>query len=279
MYLARNVPYFLTNEEIDRAGAEWRVYAMADIPIEWIQKQTNSSENTFEYISVDKYWYHVLCTTTSTGAPQYLSLAKLVKCLLSLSHGNSDVERGFSQNNNVISDDRSSLNEASINGLRATNAGIKFFGDGKTHMVTTRLIYSSFFILFFKVSTTSTLISNVQDAYSRYAKDKEQQQKLIKHNDVVNSKRTSDIEREESDEKENQLMKEQKSLQEELTNATKMLEEGSARLLKAVSDKEFNDIGVAEVLVTAANTKLTVLKNQLIENSQNLNQLRKKQKK
>ena len=142
MYLARNVPHLLTSEEVDRIGAEWHIYEMADIPDEWIKKSTNSSSNIVEYVPIDKYWYQVLSTTTSTGTSQYLVLIKLVKCLLSLSHGNSGVERGFSQNNNLVSDDRSLLNESSINGLRATNAGIQFFGDGKTHMVSTRLIYS-----------------------------------------------------------------------------------------------------------------------------------------
>jgi hypothetical protein len=37
-------------------------------------------------------------------------------------------------------------------------------------------------------------------------------------------------------------------------------------------------MGTAEVLVTAANSKLTVLKSQMIENSENLNRLHKKQK-
>jgi hypothetical protein len=46
-----------------------------------------------------------------------------------------------------------------------------------------------------------------------------------------------------------------------------------------LSDKTFDDVGRAEVLVTAANAKLAVLKNQLFENSENLNRLRKKQKK
>lgn len=41
----------------------------------------------------------------------------------------------------------------------------------------------------------------------------------------------------------------------------------------------FDDIGTAEVLVTAANAKLADLKNKLIENNENLNRLRKKQKK
>jgi len=199
-----------------------------------------------------------MSTVTTIGTPQYLVLTKLVKYLLSLSHGNSDVERGFSQNNHVVSDDRSSLSEASINGLRATNAGVKFFGDGKAHMIRIFYFIRNLVISISKVSTTSKLLSNVNDAHSRYAKDNEEQQKSIKDMHIINGKRSSNAEHERLEEKESQLMNEQKNLQEELTNTTKMLEEGSVRLATAINNKKFNDIGTAELLVTAANDKLHI---------------------
>ncbi len=119
----------------------------------------------------------------------------------------------------------------------------------------------------------------MKEAYSRYTKDNEQQQKLIKSTDVFNGKRGPDAEHERLEEKETQLINEQKNLQEELTKATNMLEEGTTRLAAAVKNKKFDDIGTAEVLVTAANAKLADLKTKLIENNGNLNRLRKKQKK
>ncbi|CAF4148664.1 unnamed protein product [Rotaria magnacalcarata] len=228
-YLSRHVPYLLTNEEVDRVGVGWCVYQMADIPEEWFRKTTVSSDQIIEYLPIDKYWYRIFSTATSIGTPQYVVLTKLVKYLLYLSHGNSD-----SRSDKTIND-RSSLNEASINGLRATKAAVKFFGGGKVHAV----------------PATSTLISKVKDAYSRYTKDNEQQQKLIKK-------------------EETQLINEQKTLQEELTKATNMLEEGTTRLAAAMKNKKFDDIGTAEVLVTAANAKL-------IKNNENLNRLRKKE--
>jgi len=76
-----------------------------------------------------------------------------------------------------------------------------------------------------------------------------------------------------------EFLNEQKNLQQELLNATKMLEEGSTRLATALSNKAFDDVGTAEVLVTAANAKLAFLKTQLVENNENLNRMRKKQKK
>ncbi len=44
----------------------------------------------------------------------------------------------------------------------------------------------------------------------------------------------------------------------------------------ALSNKAFDDVGTAEVLVTAANAKLAALRTQLIENNENLNRIRKK---
>ena len=119
----------------------------------------------------------------------------------------------------------------------------------------------------------------MKEAYSRYTKDNEQQQKLIRNTDAVNGKRGPDAEHERLEEKETHFINEQKNLQEELTKATNMLEEGTTRLAAAMKNKRFDDIGTAEVLVTAANAKLSDLKTKLIENNENLNRLRKKQKK
>ncbi|CAF2091876.1 unnamed protein product [Rotaria magnacalcarata] len=74
--------------------------------------------------------------------------------LPSLLHGNADVERGFSENAALITDDRSSLtlSDISINGLRATKDAVKFYGQGKVH----------------KVPICKGLLDNVEEAHSRY---------------------------------------------------------------------------------------------------------------
>ena len=54
-----------------------------------------------------------------------------------------------------------------------------------------------------------------------------------------------------------------------------MLEKRTTKLAVAMNNREFNEIDIAEVFTTIANTKLTVLKKQLIENSDNSHQLRK----
>jgi hypothetical protein len=61
-----------------------------------------------------------------------------VKCLLSLSYENSDVERGFSENNHLVSDDRSSVKirlkklTALVLSLTLLNPGIKYEKSGQT---------------------------------------------------------------------------------------------------------------------------------------------------
>ena len=118
----------------------------------------------------------------------------------------------------------------------------------------------------------------MKEAYSRYTKDNEERQKSIKNTEISHGKRGPDAEHGRLEEKETQLINEQKKLQEEFTTATNMLEEGTTRLAAAMTNKKFGDIDTAEVLVTAANAKLAVLKTKLIENNENLNRLRKKQK-
>ena len=58
-----------------------------------------------------------------------------------------------------------------------------------------------------------------------------------------------------------------------------MLDEGNSRLASAVATKNFGDIEVAQLLIGGANKKLDMLKTQLNENSEHMNQLRKKVKK
>lgn len=104
------------------------------------------------------------------------------------------------------------LNESSINGLRATNADIKCVRGGKNHMVSIRLIYSKCCDSDFYVPTTLTLLSNVQEVYSHYAKDLKQRKKLISSDNVTDGKRTVVVEHKQSEEKESQLLNEQKQL-------------------------------------------------------------------
>ena len=52
-------------------------------------------------------------------------LGKVIKCALSLSHGNADNERSLSINKNTLSKERSILSITALNGLRAVEDGVR----------------------------------------------------------------------------------------------------------------------------------------------------------
>ena len=127
---AHPMPFLFNEEEIDRLDVEWYAYKMADISDEWMEdKASNENRSTstvYAYHPIDMYWRHVFSIKISTGFPQFVVLTKLIKCLLSLSRGNANVERDFSENRHLVPHKRESLNRQSMDGLRATSSGIKF---------------------------------------------------------------------------------------------------------------------------------------------------------
>ncbi|CAF2442928.1 unnamed protein product [Rotaria sp. Silwood2] len=266
MIVARELPHLLSDDDLDQLSAEWRLYENETIPNEWYEHKSIGvdSREIIKYHPVDYYWKYIFAMKNSSGNTKFLILSKLVKSILSLSHGNADVERGFSENASLVTDDRSSLSNASINGLRATKDAVKFYGSGMVH----------------EVPICKGLLDSVKDAHSRYHADQEKMQRLIKEKEEAESAAKLLKDRELLlIEKEQKLIDERNVLQRELDNASKMLDEGNSRLEAAVATKNFGDIEVAQLLIGGANKKLDALKTQLNYNSERMNQLRKKVKK
>lgn len=255
MNIARSLPQLIVPDDIDRISAEWHVYQNETIPNDWF-------ENENGYYPIDSYWKQVLAMRTNTGVEKFVGLGKLIKCALALSHGNADVERGFSENAFLLSDDRSLLSDASINGLRATRDAVKFFGDGQPH----------------RVPFTKGLLESVRRAHSRYCIDLEKQRDAS----TTTAKRKNDdqpINHDLAIEKELHLYHEQDLLHKNLSNVQKMIDEGTERLAAAISKKNFDELETAHLLIEGGKKKLAMTNTQIMCNSNQLIQLRKKQKK
>ncbi|CAF2034039.1 unnamed protein product [Rotaria magnacalcarata] len=171
MIIARDLPQLLSDDDLDYLNGEWRLYENETIPEEWYQQKTTSggSDEVIKYHPIDNYWKHVFAIKTSSGIVKFIVLPKLIKSLLSLSHGNADVERGFSENAALITDDRSSLSDISINGLRATKDAVKFYGQGKVH----------------EVPICKGLLDSVKEAHSRCQVDQERKQRILKGKEAI----------------------------------------------------------------------------------------------
>ena len=105
-------------EDLTVLTDEWRIYAETDIPEEWAQKDGSA-------VRVDQYWSKVLKLKSVSGSQKFSMLGKVIKCTLSLSHGNADNERSLSINKNTLCKERSSLSITALNGLRAVEDGVR----------------------------------------------------------------------------------------------------------------------------------------------------------
>lgn len=136
--IARSVSNLCSDKEIDALHPEWMAYSAESIDRSWYVKDEHidgSGDTHVKYHSIDYYWQKVFSLSTSVGTPKYPTLGKLLKSILIISHGNADVERGFSINSNLVPENRSLLSEFSINGLRTVRDAIKFFGVNSVHQV------------------------------------------------------------------------------------------------------------------------------------------------
>ena len=87
-------------------------------------------EDEYKYWNIDKFWSDMADIKDSTsGALKYLKLSKLaLHCLLVLPHGNSDLERCFSINKNILKVHGYSTKEDTLIALRFINDVLIFKG-------------------------------------------------------------------------------------------------------------------------------------------------------
>jgi len=136
--IGRHVPGLLSPNEIDLLTGEWLMYSIETIDDSWIVKKKHhdlEGKEYIEYHDIDYYWSKIFSIVRSNGYAKYPTLAKLIKNILIISHGNADVERGFSTNGNILTEDRTLLSEKSINGLRTTYDAVQCLGHGSAHKV------------------------------------------------------------------------------------------------------------------------------------------------
>lgn len=151
---------------------------------------------------------------------QNTPLTKLLKALLSLPHGNADVERGFSKNNRVLHD-RSSLSLESINGIRRTLSFAQRY-DGDTC----------------KFEIGRDVVKAVRNASKRYSKRLAQEKQALKE-------LQTDAEQSIPNESE-------ADAQNAAVDAERMLKNTELLIERAMKQKKFGDIQSGQALLMKA---------------------------
>ncbi|KYN01819.1 hypothetical protein ALC62_07392 [Cyphomyrmex costatus] len=93
---------------------------------EWKLLQEEKHPKTdISKIRIDVYWSYFFALKNSFGNIKYPVVSKVVKTLLSLSHGNADVERGFSTSALILTDNRASMSEKTLNSYMIVKYALK----------------------------------------------------------------------------------------------------------------------------------------------------------
>ena len=137
------VPHSDSWEQVcDKIRNQWIAYQLEDIPKEFYTKSNDEAskssrransywsyalefcdlqpiqETDSQFVWIDHYWRKIGKILSDDSLQKYTQLISLVKCILSLSHGNSTPEWGFSINKYFLEVHQSSASEKTLESLR-----------------------------------------------------------------------------------------------------------------------------------------------------------------
>ena len=173
------------DEVIDKIRSQWALFQNEEIKDEWYLKPTLPSTSGKQqesywarareecgidaqpaqpawtkYRRIDEFWGKVEELVDNFGAKKYPQLVTLVKCVVSLSHGNATPERGFSINKILLDVHGYSTYEDTIVALRMVKDALNRVGGCC------------------KFPITRGLLQKAKDARSRYDADREARRAL-----------------------------------------------------------------------------------------------------
>lgn len=210
------------------------------------------------------------------GKFKYSALKKLVKSLLSLAHGNADVERSLSANKRTATPERASLGDLTINGLRAVKDHVKNHGEPHHVPITKGLLQASREAH----KAYSKRLSDEREELLRKKKLKEAEKQRLRDAGREREKEAKKLEqsRRNSCVREKELEKSEELKKRELQRAKTLYEEANDSLLKAIKNKNFNGATVAQGLPEVAKKKMDDVMEQGRQCSSNRSQLTKNKK-
>ncbi|XP_067136817.1 uncharacterized protein [Centruroides vittatus] len=233
--IARALPCDIAEDTLQD---EWRLLQFERVERDW----TDSTDER-----IDSYWSQYFKLVDSLGNARYPSVTKLVKSALTLSHGNADVERGFSISRRALPPDRASMSERMLNSLLIVKEGLNMY-DQSPHLV----------------PITKDLLKLAASAHRNYQEQLENEKKLKeeekqkkraeeeaqKHFEEHQKKTVCDKEK---------IMALQQSLKQKKVEESELhetgqvlLEAANKKLEKAINSNNMNEIRAAHVMLVSA---------------------------
>ena len=107
----------LTNIDTNKLEYEWRL----------LQQDHNLTFRLDQNQRIDSYWSNIFKIKSDVNHenPKYQEIKRVVQNALALTHGNADVERGFSESGNILTSEKSRMSEKMLNSKLHINNGLK----------------------------------------------------------------------------------------------------------------------------------------------------------
>jgi len=220
---------------------------------------------------VDHYWRNIMSMQTCDGSYKYAKIGHLVKAALVLPHGNADVERGFSVNNDVLTDQRTEMTPATLNALLLTKDAIKV--SDPEHQLPQSIPITRGLLQACKAAHAvyqSRLEKEKQEkeqakAFKAAEENKKRKQEEKRQIEIQEAGKTSAMK------KNKQTQKDEEEAQQILTAGQAVLAEGNRILTEALKYKNFKQVTVAHMMLEQGQKKIT-------ESSDKLQKIRKEKR-
>jgi hypothetical protein len=234
----------------DKVHTEWLMYMCeSDQSVnEW--QGSNPGE---DHTNICAYWNSVSKIVDGAGDKKYKSLSALVKSALTLSHGNSVPERGFSVNNSLLSKERLGLAEKTIIAERVVKEAVRVYGGVTAVPVTKKLIASV------RQSHAEYILAMENEAKNHRA---EKQKQLMKAQQIEEKRKVRTKQEDVRKQLHEQQILEETQINEQET-ARALIGEASKKLTNALQNNDMKGAKVAQVMLTAGNDKLCETAKQL----------------
>jgi hypothetical protein len=213
--LAASMPHLACELNfLDAVSTEWRLYqADVDISAEWAVSADG------DVVPVDQYWSQVSKQKDGLGHPKYVNLMVVVKAALCVSHGQADVERGFSLNKLIVDEKRVSWKQHTIVAIRTVKDVINRYQEVD------------------KIPISRHLIRRFRGAHAAYTEYLSSLQKEAEVSETDEHERLKQA-------KETELLhQKQKDITRKQKEAEQLIAEANDRLLKAAGNQNMTDVG------------------------------------
>ena len=119
--------------DLDKLSDENKIFQLEAISEEWYMEEAKP-------IRIDYFWSKVDAIRDAAGEKKFPLLIQVVKAAIVLGHGKAEVESGFSESGKSVTQERVHLTEASMDGIRTTNGGLKPFSSPASVPITKKFL-------------------------------------------------------------------------------------------------------------------------------------------